>query len=343
MKLKVVLALAAFATGLGGALAQDLTTLKVLTPLPRHTAWYPLIVGETLGYFADEGIKVELVDGGDLPATAFLENGQVDIASLDPSEVIFAHTKGFDFDVVYEVMHGAVEGIFVLEDSDAQSLADLEGTTIGIVGESDRGLLLSALGYAGLSEEDVTIAVLGESAPLLASSLDSGRISGLVGAISDFVAIKSQGIDVRNVLPEEMSQQPANNFSVRADTVGGDKDALIEGFLRAWAKGSYAGLVDLDATRGIAQQADPENWVNEELGTIFLQAAQDLHRPEGDTFGALRPAVWEAVIEEMAAVGQIEETFDPSEILNPVYIDAANDFDKAAVEADVAAWKAENM
>lgn len=343
MKLAPAAALACFFFGIGGATAQEMTTLKVLTPLPRHTAWYPLIVGETLGYFEDEGIEVELVDGGDLPATAFLENGQVDIASLDPSEVIFAHTKGFDFDVVYEVMHGAVEGIFVLKDNPATSLSDLKGTTVGIVGESDRGLLLSALGHAGLAEDDVTIAVMGESAPLLANSLTGGQISGLVGAISDFVAIKSQGINVKNLLPSEMSEQPANNFSIRADAVGGERDVLILGFLRAWAKGSYAGLVDLDATRGIAMEVDPENWVDEELGTIFLEAAQGLHRPDGDNFGELRTGIWTDVIAEMQAVGQIEAAFEPSEILNAVYTDAVNDFDRAAVEADVAAWKAENM
>ena len=45
----------------------------------------------------------------------------------------------------------------------------------------------------------------------------------------------------------------------------------------------------------------------------------------------------------MQAVGQIDATFEPSEILNAVYTDAINNFDRAAVEADVAAWKAENM
>jgi NitT/TauT family transport system substrate-binding protein len=335
--------LVALAAGLTAAPAQELTTLKVLTPLPRHTVWYPLIVGETLGYFADEGIAVELVDGGDLPATAFLENGQVDIASLDPAEVIIAHDRGLDFDVVYEVMHGAVEGVFVLEDNPATSLADLAGTTIGIVGESDRGLLLSALGHVGLGEDDVTVAVLGESAPLLANSLDSGQVSAVVGAVSDFVAIRSQGIEVKNLLPEEMSDQPANNFSVRADAVGGEKDALLQAFFRAWAKGGYAGLVDLDATRAIAMQVDPENWVNEELGTIFLQAAQTLHRPDGEVFGDLRTDVWSGVIEEMVAAGQIDAAVEPAEVLNRAYVDGANDFDRGEVEADVAEWRAQNM
>ena len=323
--------------------AQDLQEIDVLTPLPRHTAWYPLLVGEALGYFADEGIEVELVDGGDLPATAFLENGQVQIASLDPAEVILAQERGFDFDVVYEVMHGAVEGIFVLEGNEAETLADLSGTTIGIVGESDRGLLLAALGHAGLSEGDVTIAVLGESAPLLASSLSNGQVSGIVGAISDFVAIRSQGIEVENLLPEEMGEQPANNFALRADAVGGENEELIQGFLRAWAKSAYAGLVDLDATRAIAMEADPENWINEDLGTIFLQAAQDLHRPDGGVFGDVRHDVWEAVIAEMSEVGMLEGEVTADEILNDHYLATANEFDRAEVEADVAAWKAENM
>lgn len=331
--------MAATALTAAPAFAQDLAEVNVLTPLPRHTAWYPLIVGEALGYFAEEGVSVELVDGGDLPATAFLENGQVDLASLDPSEVILAHERGFDFDVVYEVMHGAVEGIFILEDSEAQSLADLAGTTIGIVGESDRGLLLSALGHADVSPDDVTIAVLGESAPLLANSLSNGQVSAVVGAISDFVAIKSQGINVRSVLPSEMSEMPANNFAIRADAIGGDNEDVIQGFLKAWAKSGYAGLVDLEATKMMVMEADPENWIDEELGTIFLQAAQGLHRPDGEVFGDVRHPVWEGVLNDMVAVDMLEAVFPTDEILNDHYLGAANDFDRAEIEAEVAEWK----
>jgi len=216
--------------------------------------------------------------------------------------VVLANERGFDFDVVYEVMHGAVEGIFVLEDNPAATLADLSGTTIGIVGESDRGLLLAALGHAGVSESDVTIAVLGESAPLLANSLQTGAVSGLVGAISDFVAITSQGITTKNLLPPEMSETPANNFAVRSDAIGSDRDEIMQGFLNAWAKSGYAGLVDLDVTRAMAMEADPENWINEELGTIFLTAAQGLHPPDAEIFGDLRVAVWTGVVEELSLI-----------------------------------------
>ena len=194
--------------------------------------------------------------------------------------MIFAHTKGFDFDVVYEVMHGAVEGIFVLEDNPATSLSDLKGTTVGIVGESDRGLLaFSAWPCRACRRRRHHRRHGRECTACLQTHSPAARSRVLVGAISDFVAIKSQGINVKNLLPSEMSEQPANNFSIRADAIGGERDAHIQGFLRAWAKGSYAGLVDLDATRGIAMQVDPENWVDEELGTIFLEAAQGSASP----------------------------------------------------------------
>jgi NitT/TauT family transport system substrate-binding protein len=343
MTFKLATAFAALVAGMAPAAAQDLTEINVLTPLPRHTAWYPLLVGEALGYFAEEGISVNLVNGGDLPSTAFLENGQVDIASLDPGEVILAQERGFDFDVIYEVMHGAVEGIFVLADNPAETLEDLRGTNIGIVGESDRAVILAALGHAGLTEADVTITVMGESAPLLANSLSTGQISGVVGAISDFVAIRSQGIEVKNLLPEAMGRTPPNNFAVRSDIIGGDRDEVLEGFLRAWAKSGYAGLVDIEVTQAISQAGDPENWVNPELGALFLEGAVSLHTPEGEVFGGLRTDVWTNVITELTNVGLVTIEVAPEAILNPVFLDAANDFDRAEVEAEVAAWRDANM
>lgn len=343
MKTKLAVAFAALVAGMAPAAAQDMTEINLLTPLPRHTAWYPLLVGEALGYFEEEGIVVNLVNGGDLPSTAFLENGQVDIASLDPGEVILAQERGFDFDVIYEVMHGAVEGIFVLSDNPATTLADLAGTTIGIVGESDRGIILAALGHVGLTEADVTIAVMGESAPLLANSLNTGQISGLVGAISDFVAIRSQGIEVKNLLPEAMGRTPPNNFAVRGDLIGGEGDDVLQRFLRAWAKSGYAGLVDIEVTEAISQKSDPENWVNPELGALFLEGAVTLHTPEGEVFGGLRTDVWENVIAEYRNVGLVTVDVTPADILNPVFLETANTFDRAEIEAEVAAWRAANM
>ena len=45
----------------------------------------------------------------------------------------------------------------------------------------------------------------------------------------------------------------------------------------------------------------------------------------------------------MKNVGMIEGDVTTDDILNPDYIERVNNFDQSEIEADVAAWKAENM
>jgi len=324
------------------ATAQDLTSLKVLTPVPRTASWYPVLVGEELGYFADAGIVIDLVPGGDLPATAFLENGNIDIASLDAPQAIQAQARGLDIDVVYEVMHGAVEGVFVMADNPAQSLSDLGNTSMGIVGESDRALLLTALDIAGLSEETVQIVVLGESAPLLANSLQSGQVSAIVGGPSDLVSLRSQGLEIRNLLPEEIGDFPANSFAMRGDRIE-EMRPLMEGFFQAWAKSVYAAEADPEAVAAIARKAVPENWLNEELGLLLLDVGTTLHKPDDGVYGELRGEIWTNLQESLIAAGELDAMVDNDAFLNDAFIEAANSFDRDAVAADLAAWRAENM
>jgi NitT/TauT family transport system substrate-binding protein len=326
----------------GGAVAQELTTLNVLTPVPRTASWYPVLVGEELGYFAEAGIAIELIPGGDLPATAFIDNGTADIASIDAAQVVQAQARGLDIDVVYEVMHGAVEGIFVLEENPAGSLSDLGGTAIGIVGESDRALLLTALSIAGVAEADIEIVVLGESAPMLANSLSAGQVSAVVGGPSDLVSLRSQGLEIKNFLPEEIGDLPANSFVMRADRIE-EMRPLMEPFFEAWAKSVYAAEVDPEAVAAIARKAVPENWVREDLGQLLLGVGISLHKPDAGIYGDLRDEIWTRMQENLMGVGEISEMVDNASFLNRAYLDAANAFDRAEVEADLAAWRAANM
>ncbi|WP_191090122.1 ABC transporter substrate-binding protein [Histidinibacterium aquaticum] len=336
------LAAAALLAAAAPAAAQDITTLKILTPVPRTASWYPVLAGEALGYFEEAGIELELVPGGDLPATSFLDNGTVDIASLDAPQVVQAQARGLDIDVVYEVMHGAVEGIYILEDSEAQSVADLEGTTVGIVGESDRALLVTALDIGGVPLDSVEIVVLGESAPLLANSLDGGQVAAIVGGPSDLVSLRSQDLAIRNILPDEIGDLPANSFAMDAERIE-ELRPMMEGFFEAWAKSVYAAEADPEAVAAMAKEAVPADWVREELGTLLLDLGMSLHVPDNGIYGELRSDVWTNLQEDLMAAGEIEEMVDNESFLNDDFIEAANSFDKEEVQADIEAWRAEHM
>lgn len=342
MKLRTAIAALLLATCTGtGVVQAGETTITVLTPVPRTASWYPVLVGEAMGYFKEEGIALEIVPGGDLPTIAFLQNGKALLASMDASEVIHAQELGVDVDVVYEVMHGAIEGIFVLDSNPAKSLADLKGTTIGIVGESDRSLLTTSLKIAGLTPDDVTVVVLGESAPLIANSLRNGQVSAVVGGVSDLVSIRANNIEVKNFLPSEFGDQPANSFVMMANRISSDQE-VMKRFFRAWAKSVYAAKANPEVVASIARKAVPENWIRDDLGQLLLNVGISLHTPKNGIYGELRPDVWTNIQNNMLGAGETKQVHDNKAFLNETFIASANEFDKAEVEAELKEWRQQN-
>lgn len=327
------------------ALAQDreMTTLDVIMPLPRSANFYPLIAGEALGYFAEEGIEVNLLPSEtSIPYVAFVQNGQADVAMLDGPQSFQAAAAGIPFKTVYEVMQNAPEGVAVLAESDYQDVSQLEGTTVGLVSDRDSATLAISLDAVGGSLDDVTTVVVGEAGPTLANALQTETVSAIAGSVPDWLALQANGIPIRLITPDAVKVTPANNFVVSEEGLEENRPQL-EGFLRAWSKGMYTAKVDPDAVAAMAKAAVPSEWENETFGREFLDASIGMNLSVTEKLGDLQTSVWEKIQDPMMKVGLIEEKMDASTFLDPSLIDAANDFDRAEVEAEVAAWRAENM
>ena len=199
--------------------AQD-ATITVIKPTPRSAVFFPLVVGEALGYFADEGVTVKLLPSDtSIPYVAFVHNGQADLAMLDPNETINARLAGANINTVYEVMQNAPEGIAVLAGGSYNSMSDLVGTTVGLVTDRDRAFLQAAMAVAGHSIDDVNTVVLGESGPTLAVSIRDGNVSAISGSVFDWAALVANGIELTQITPEELLASPANTLAINADRI----------------------------------------------------------------------------------------------------------------------------
>jgi NitT/TauT family transport system substrate-binding protein len=330
----------------GGGGDGEVVTIDFLQPLPKSIAFYPLFVSERLGYFEEEGVEVNLLPSGDIPATVIVPAGNADIGATTPTNIVVGASEGEDFELIYEYYQRNVFSIVVPESSDVQDVAGLEGLNIGITSEGagDAALTRAALTQAGLDpEQDVTITVVGEGGPTVANALEDGSIDAYTGAINDLVGLQVAGIEFRNITPESLDILPASSMIARSSDIDEMADAM-EGFLRAWAKGTYAGMVNPDAVFEMAREEVPEEAQDEEFGRVFLEQAIELQTPaEGeDSFGALRPDAWSAVMEQLIEGGELEESFDPGTFLNDRFIEAANDWDRAEVEEEINDWLAEN-
>jgi len=327
----------------GAVVAQDLDAVRVINPLPRSTVFYPLVVGEAMGYFEEEGVEVELLPSDtSIPYVAFVQNGQADVAMLDATETLNAVIAGTNINTIYEVMQNAPESVAVPASSDATSMGDLVGTTVGLVSDRDRAFLQAALNAEGHSIDDVDTVVLGESGPTLAAAVRDGSVSGLVGSINDWAGLEGAGIEVKLITPEELLASPANTFAMNVDAIE-DRRESMEAFLRAWSKGMYVSVNHPDIVAEMLREAVPAEWENEAVGQSLLRGVIGMNVSTTERLGDLQTDVWASIQPRLLSSDAIEREVDPAEFLNDTYIDASNDFDRAEVDAEADAWREENM
>ena len=238
-------------------------------------------------------------------------------------------------------MQKAPEGIAVLAGGKYTTMESLVGTTVGLVSDRDRSFLQAALDIAGYTIEDVKTVVLGESGPTLAAAIRDGKVSAISGSVFDWAALVANGIKLGSITPEQLLASPANTLAMNAATIEEKRDAM-EGFFRAWSKGMHVGAVNPDAVEAMLRKAVPEEWEVEAAGMGLFEGVLPMNISTTARMGDLQSDVWTSVQPRMVSSGAIEKMVDVSTFLNDTYIDAANDFDKAIVEADAAAWLAAN-
>ena len=146
------------------------------------------------GYFEkrlaeiDPDLKVDWQDyDTGAPITAQMLAGKIDIGSMgDYPLLINGSRAGTDDDgdsmvaVTGYNLHGALNGVVVGADSDAQTLEDLEGGDISAsVGSAGHGTLVQALDALGLDPaKDVTVE--NQDPPVGASALEAGSVDAVV-------------------------------------------------------------------------------------------------------------------------------------------------------------------
>lgn len=339
-----ILALAATiaASSYTGTVAAQ-TEVTMINPLPRSTVFYPLVVGEALGYFEEEGVSVKLLPSDtSIPYVAFVQNGQADLAMLDQNETINAVIAGANINTVYEVMQNAPEGIAVSSESGVKSMSDLVGTTVGLVSDRDRAFLQAALDIAGHSIDDVKTVVLGESGPTLAAAIRDQKVSAISGSVFDWATLQAGGINLDLITPDELLASPANTFAMDAGKIDEKREAM-EGFLRAWSKGIHVSTINPDVVEKMLRDAVPEEWEDETSGKSLLAGVIPMNISVTENIGDVQTDVWTDIQPRLVSSGAIEKPVDVSTFLNDTYIESANDFDRAEVEEEVKAWADKNL
>jgi len=156
LALVMVMSLAACGNSAGQtSKAPEPITLRI-GYMPNYASLWGVLSADKQGFFAEEGITIELTEFADGPSEiAAMEGGSIDLAYIGKgahrlcilgSAVIFAPSS----------VH-TVDKIVCMPDSGIETVADLKGKTIAYnAGSSSESTFNNALTVGGLTAEDVT-------------------------------------------------------------------------------------------------------------------------------------------------------------------------------------------
>ncbi|MBT26312.1 ABC transporter substrate-binding protein [Thalassobius sp. S69A] len=221
---------AALLTATPAMAADKMTLLLDWFVNPDHG---PIIVAQEKGFFADQGLEVEIIapaDPSDPPK--LVAAGKAELAISYQPQLHLQVAQGLPLTRVGTLVATPLNCLLVLKDGPIKDIADLKGGKIGYsVAGVEEALLTAILGKHGLSVDDIELVNVNWS---LSPSLMSGQVDAVLGAYRNFELnqMEIEGVEGKCFYVEEEGVPTYDELIYVANTDQMDADKLTR-FLRA--------------------------------------------------------------------------------------------------------------
>lgn len=310
---------------------------------------YPYWVAKRFGYFGD--IETELLPAI-LESTSSAKNvadGDADMSFVSPGVFADAVSQGLDLVSVWQMGAYDVFDIAMQKGNPAgiQTLKDLEGKTV----------VLGDIGWAAIVDPMVVQAG-GDPSKVNYVAAGSGWAQALQAGQADaalsWEGLRAQwlatGLDFDYILGYEWSVFPANSFQIRrSDFDDASLDDLYTNYLKGWAMGLQFGYLNPVAATQITMEepsisaALNETFQDKQVAVESLMQLANVFRGDwearnGGQWGWADLDGWQTFFDDSAQASGTDPVDAASVIFNK-YVDGANAFDAAQVEADASSFE----
>jgi NitT/TauT family transport system substrate-binding protein len=223
------------------ASAQQLTPFKVGVSDAVNTA-LPLWMAEAGGFYAAQGLKVEIINmGGGSRGAQELQAGRLDLMRVGLSSVVLANRTGGDLRLVASMSN--VIRFVVVTAPGVRTPADLKGGVVGVstFGSESDSTISIALDRWGLTRRDIIVKEYGGGSRRLAA-VKSGEIKATAINEPTTSQARAQGVHVMLDLAAEQIPWLFSGVVVRRSDLA--KPDTILRFLRAAIEGNHLALTD---------------------------------------------------------------------------------------------------
>ncbi|RBQ15726.1 hypothetical protein DP939_34145 [Spongiactinospora rosea] len=341
-------------TGCGGGDAagksaeegQGLRTVRVAFAIKAMNSSFAAVsVARYLGYFKEEGLKVETVfTPGSTQAIQSVSAGQVDIAAPVPQSLIpDAVTNGSDQRMFFNWARAQVARLAVPADSPAKDWPDLKGKIIGAqsLGSGTVPLAQALLRERGLDpDKDVTFVAVGLEAAAF-HALRSGRVHALMLFDSQYAAMEGIGAKLRYFSSPLADRLFSTGFSAKQSFMKANPK-VIEGFGRAMAKANVFATANPEAAVKMMYATYPKTNVpgvpeDKKLAdNLRILKVRTEYLTSGDpsankNWGSFPEEGVKAWSDFSVSTKLTAKPFEPDQLVTNDHVRAFNDFDIAAL------------
>jgi len=312
----------------------------------------PFAVATKMGWYAKDGIKVELVPiPGSTDCIKFVATGDVLYAlpSVEPLAIIRA--QGVRAKTFYTAYQGYIYGIAVPQDSAIKRFADLKGKSIGVASMGSAGVVVARAlaANAGLDpDRDIRIVVAGEGVQP-AVLLRSGQVDALSQYDTQYAMVENAGTKLRLLPSPEIERFPSNGLVALEDTLSGKRKQSIA-LARGYAKGTLFAIANPEAAIRMMWDVYPQSrstGKDEAIGlkedvSVLQARIQNWKLEKGGVskWGESSERNYAAYVDFLHKWGILKEKIPTRDLITNDLIAEINAFDVAQIIAEAKAYKA---
>jgi NitT/TauT family transport system substrate-binding protein len=303
---------------------------------------YPYWVAKKFGYFGDLDTTLE---PGPMEATAtikLVDQGQSDMGYPSPGVFSLGLEQGIPLVSVWHMGAYDVFSFAFPKGKKPANPAELKGKQILLGSIGWKSICDPELAQLGVDPASVNYA---EAGALWGQALSQGRGDAALSWEGLRAQWTGQGLEFDYLLPYEFSKLPANSFVIRkSDFEDQGKKALYEQYLRGWAMGMEFGYQNPRAATQIVLEQFPAlaSTLKPDVATESQMQLAKVYRGPWDKrqgWGWHDIAQWQFFFDLIHKIGQISKPVQAADVCKNDYVQAANGFDKARVQADASGFQ----
>jgi NitT/TauT family transport system substrate-binding protein len=344
--------LSALALAASVTFAQAQTTVRVAWCAKTvSSAAAPYAIATKMGWFAKDGIKVELIPmpgSTDCVKAVATKDVQYGVPSIEPVGII--RQQGIKIKNFYTAYQANIYGIAVPDDSPIKTFADLKGKKIGVTSMASAGVIIAralAAAHGFNPDKDISIVVAGEAAQT-AALLRSNQVDALSQFDTQYALTENAGARLRMLDTSEIAKFPSNGFIALEDTLV-NKRAESVAVGKGYAMGTVFALANPEAAIRILWEVFPQTKatgkdeataMRDDVKTLLARAKSwKLESVGAKRWGDNLVDNYAAYVDFLVKNGVLKEKIPATDLVDNSLIDDINKFDAKAIEAQAKGWK----